>query len=196
MLPFFQGNFILVEATSSRFFRVTTSAQQLLFRGSYIFRTASFFSFFITVTFLQELFFQNSFFFGAKILQSSHFLRIGGSLQQSLFGTAMFSEKLFRIKISKKELLFQSRYFCTGYQPFQKSHALEKTDFSENQFPHYVLFLESCLFRATTFSKDAIFYSSYFFRRAAFLQHTFLEELLFHSYDSFPQSYFYLFVGN
>ena len=117
MLPLFQDfqdNFILVEATSSHFFRVTTSTQQLLFRGSYFFRTAAVFSFFRTVTFSQELFFQNSFFFGAKILQSSHFLRIGGSLQQLLFGTAIFSEELFRIKMSKKELLFQSRYFCTA----------------------------------------------------------------------------------
>ena len=114
MLPLFQDNFILVEATSSLFFRVTTSTQQLLFWGSYFFRIAAVFSFFRTVTFSQELFFQNSFFFGAKILQSSHFLRIGGSLQQLLFGTAIFSEELFRIKISKKELLFQSRYFCTA----------------------------------------------------------------------------------
>ena len=93
MLPLFQDfqdNFILVEATSSHFFRVTTSTQQLLFRGSYFFRTAAVFSFFRTVTFSQELFFQNSFFFGAKILQSSHFLRIGSSLRQLLFGTAIF----------------------------------------------------------------------------------------------------------
>ena len=126
MLPLFQDNFILVEATSSHFFRVTTSTQQLLFRGSYFFRTAAVFSFFRTVTFSQELFFQNSFFFGAKILQSSHFLRIGGSLQQLLFGTAIFSEELFRIKISKKKLLFQSRYFCTA------STFSEKLYFGEN----------------------------------------------------------------
>ena len=68
MLPLLQNNFILVEATSSRFFRVTTSTQQLLFRGSYFFRTAAVFLFFRTVIFLQELFFQNSFFSGAKIL--------------------------------------------------------------------------------------------------------------------------------
>ena len=110
MLPLFQDNFILGEATSSHFFRVTTSTQQLLFRGSYFFRTAAVFSFFRTVTFSQELFFQNSFFFGAKILQSSHFLKTGSSLWQLFFGT----EELFRIKISKKELLFQSRYFCTA----------------------------------------------------------------------------------
>ena len=90
MLPLFQDNFILVEATSSDFFRAAISAQQLLFRGSYFFRTAAVFSFFITVTFSQELFFQNSFYFGAQILRSNHFLRIGSSLQQLLFRTAIF----------------------------------------------------------------------------------------------------------
>ena len=92
MLPIFQDNFILVETTSSHFFRVTNSTQQLLFRGSCFFRTAAVFSFFRTVTFSQELFFQNSFFFGAKILffQSSHFLRIGCSLRQLHFGAAIF----------------------------------------------------------------------------------------------------------
>ena len=62
MLPLFQDNFILGEATSSHFFRVTTSTQQLLFRSSYFFRTAAFLSFLRKVTFSQELFFQNSFF--------------------------------------------------------------------------------------------------------------------------------------
>ena len=113
MLPLCRNNFILVEATSSHFFRVTTSIQQLLFRGNYFFRTAAVFSFFRKTTFSQELFFQNSFFFGAKILQSSHFLRLGSSLRQLLLGTAIFSEELFGIKISKKELFFQSRCYCT-----------------------------------------------------------------------------------
>ena len=102
--------------------------QQLLFRGSYFFRTAAVFSFFRTVTFSQELFFQNSFFFGAKILQSSHFLRIGGSLRQLLFATAFFLEELLRIKVSKKSYFFKAGT-STQHQPFQKSYVLEKTDF-------------------------------------------------------------------
>ena len=122
MLPLFQDSFILGEATSSHFFRVTTSTQQSLFRSSYFFRTAAFFSFFRTVTFSQELFSQKSFFFRAKLLQSSHFFRIGSSLQQLLFVTAIFLEELFRIKISKKELLFQSRYFCTASTFSEKLH--------------------------------------------------------------------------
>ena len=91
ILRLFQENFILVKATSSHFFRVTTLTQQLLFQDSYFFRTAAFFPFFRTVTFSQELFFQNSFFFGAKLLQSRHFLRIRSSLRKLLFGTAILS---------------------------------------------------------------------------------------------------------
>ena len=123
MLPLFQDNFILGEATSSHFFRVTTSTQQLLFRDSYFFRTAAFFPFFRTVTFSEELFFQNSFFFEAKLLQSRYFLRIR-SFYGSYFSQQLFNlEELFRIKISKKELIFQRRYFCT---------VSEKTDFGKS----------------------------------------------------------------
>ena len=129
MLPLFQDNLILVEATSSNFFSVTTSTQQSLFRAKYFFRTAAVFSFFRTATFSQEFFFQNSFFFGAKMLQSSHFLRIGSSLRQLLFGTAIFfSEELFKIMLYKKELLFQSRCFCTA------SIFSEKLRFGKNGF--------------------------------------------------------------
>ena len=80
VLALFQDNFISGEATSSHFFRVTTSTQQLYFRSSYFLRAAAFFSFIRTVTLSQQLFFQNSFFFRAEILQSSHFLRIRSSL--------------------------------------------------------------------------------------------------------------------
>ena len=159
----FSGQLYFGETTYSHFFRVTTSTQQLLFQGSYFFRTAAV-----------------SPFSGQSPFRRSCFFRIT-SFSEEL----VFSEKLFRIKISKKEL-FQSRYFCTA-QNFQKSYILEKTYFLENRFPHYLPFLESCIFRATTFSKDITFYSSYLFRRATFLKHTFSEELNFHSYGSFPQ---------
>ena len=187
MLPLFQDNFILGEATSSHFFRVTTSAQQLLFRGTYFFRTAAFFPFFRTVTFSQQLFFQNSFFFRAKILQSSHFLRIRSPLCQLLFGTAAFS--LFRIKISKRALS-SKQVLLHSINFFRKATFWKKLVFQKSNIPHYLLFLESCFFRAVTFSKDSTFYSSYLFKRATFLQHAFSEELLFHSYASFPQLHF------
>ena len=128
--------------------------------------------FFTTVTYSQQLFFQNSFFFRVTILQSSHFLRIRSPLWQLLFGTTVFS--LFRIKISKKELLFQSRY-STQYQKI-----LEKANFSEKRY--------SAL---PTFSGELLFQSNCLFKRATFLQHAFSEMLLFHSYASFPQLHFF-----
>ena len=67
------------------------STQELLFLGSYFFKIAAFLSFFRTVTLSQVLFLQSSFFFGAKLLQSRHFLRIWSSLRQLLFGMAIFS---------------------------------------------------------------------------------------------------------
>ena len=119
---FFFSNSDFLSCVCCHFFRTTLFWYKLLlhtFQSNYFDTTVTFsehlflpqqlliflFHFFRTVTFSQELFFQNSFFFGGKILQSSHFLRIGISLWELLFGTA-FSEELFRIKISKKELLF------------------------------------------------------------------------------------------
>ena len=59
MLQLFQNSFIYGEATSSHFFRVTTSTQQLLFRSSYFFRAAAFLrnSFFRTITFFEAVIF-------------------------------------------------------------------------------------------------------------------------------------------
>ena len=91
---------------------VATFSGQLYFGRSYFFTLFQSNYFDTTVTFTEQLFFQNSccfllfqnshFFTGVifsemllfrrKILQSSHFLRIGGSLQQLLFGTAIFLE--------------------------------------------------------------------------------------------------------
>ena len=61
------------------------------FLGQPHLQKSCFFLFFRTVTFSQKLFFQNSFFFGAKLLQSSHFLRIRSSLRQLLFGAPILS---------------------------------------------------------------------------------------------------------
>ena len=193
-MPLFQDNFILVEATSSHFLRVTTSTQQLLFWCSYFLRTADVFCFFRTVT-LQELFFQSSFFFGAKILQTSHFVRIGSSLRQLLYWTAIFLEELFRIKVSKKELPFQSIYFCRASAFSEKLH-FRKTDFSENQFRiNYffwrAVFLEQLLFQKTlpstaaTFSEELLSYNILFQE-----SYYFTATVPFHSYTS------YLFVSN
>ena len=109
MLRVFQDNFTFGEATSSHFFRVTSSTQQLHFGSSYFFKAAAFFSFFRTVTFSQQLSFQNSFFFRVKILQSSHSLRIRSSLWQLLFRRAIFYNILFR-RVTTSQL----RFFSTG----------------------------------------------------------------------------------
>ena len=122
----------------------------------------------------QELFFQNNLFFFSFF----YFL-------EQLF----FSEELFRLKYLKKGYFFKADT-SAQHQPFQESHILEKTGFSENQFPHYLFFQESCPFRATTFSKGATFCCRYLFRRATFLLHTFSEELLFHSCGPFSQLHF------
>ena len=170
------------------FFRTTLFWQKLLlhafskyfdttviFSGQLFLHKSCCFLLFQNRHFFGGVIFTEQLIFGAKILQSSHFLRIGGSLQQLFFRKNCVGQRYL-----KKGYFFKAG--TSGkHQPFQKSYILEKTDFSENQFPHYLLFLESCLFRATTFSKDATFYSSYLFRRATFLQHTFSEELLFHS---------------
>ena len=122
MLQHFQDNFIYGEACSSHFFRVTTSTQQLHFWSSCLFRAAVF-SFFRTATFSQQLFFQNSFFFRARLLQSSHFWRIRKFFMAVTFRNSyFFSEELFRIRISEKELPFQSRYFGTASTFSEKLH--------------------------------------------------------------------------
>ena len=118
------------EIATSLLAYVATFSRQLYFGRSYFFtlfqsnyfdatvtfsvqlflQNSCFFFFFRTVTFSQELFFQNSFFFGVKLLQSSHFLRIGSSLWQLLFGTVIF----FRGTVQRyllKQLPLQKRYF-------------------------------------------------------------------------------------
>ena len=99
-----------------------TSTQLLLFRRRYFFRTAAFSPFSKQLLFRSSYFFGNSFFFRAKFLQNSPFLRTGSSLWQLLFELAIFSEKLFKIKISKEELLFQSSYLCTASTFSEKLH--------------------------------------------------------------------------
>ena len=151
--------------------------QELFFQNNHFFRSS--------------YFFRNSYFFRVTLLARSHFLRIESSSGQLLFGTATFlAEKLFRIKIPTEELLFPSRYFCTA------STFSEKLQFGKSNIPHYILFLESYLFRAATFLKDTTFYGSSVFRRATFYDihfqksYNFTATLPFHSYTS------YLLVSN
>ena len=119
ILRLFKDSFNFREATSSHFFRVTTSIKQLLFQGSYFFRTDFLFgdahfseqSFFISVIFQSET------------STEQPILRIGSSLGQLLYVTATFlEEELFRIKISTEELLFWSRYCYTISNFSEKLH--------------------------------------------------------------------------
>ena len=114
MLPLFQDNFILGEATSSHFFRVTTSTQQLLFRDSYFFRTAAFFPFF-----------QNSHVFAGVIFSEQLFFRSETSTEQAFF------ENKKRANFSNQVLLHSSNFF-------RKDRFWEKLVFQKSNIPQYI----------------------------------------------------------
>ena len=102
----FWRNYFSTLLQSNNFDTTVTFSELLLFWGA---------SFFRTVTSPLQSFFQNSYCFWAKLLPSSHFLRIGSSLGQVLFGTPNFLvEKLFRIRNFSEDALFWTRYFCAA----------------------------------------------------------------------------------
>ena len=153
MLPLFQENFILGEVTSSYFFRVTTSTQQLLFRDSYVFRIAAFSPFSEQTLFRRSYLFRTASFFGVKLLQSKHFLKIRSSLRQLLFGKTTLSGRTV-----------QNKFFKVGtsaqHQLFQKATFWKKPIFQRNNIPQYIPF----------FSGELTFQSGYFFKRRYLLQ--------------------------
>ena len=188
MLRPFQDSFVFGEATSSHFFSVTTSTQQLLLRSSYFFRTTAFLrsSFFRTVTFSQQLFFQNSYFQSKTsteqlLLESS--MKNGNILHENrkffkrvtfwnLFGGGIVQNKdIYRRAASLKQVLLHSIDF------FRKESFWKKLIFQKSNISHYPLFLESYFFRGATFSKDATLYSSYLARRAAFFKRYFFRRV-------------------
>ena len=133
-LQLFQDSFVFGETTSSHFFRVTTSTQQLLFRSSYFFRA---YLLLLRSSFSEQsllpssYFFQSSCFFRAKLLPNHH-LRIGSYLGQLPFWTATFLEEiLFGIMISTEELLFQSRHLCKASTFSEKLYFGEKLIFQK-----------------------------------------------------------------
>ena len=194
MLPLFQVNFILVKATSSHFFRVTS----------------------LTVTFSGQLFLQNSCCF--LLFQNSHFLvgvifsewllfRSENPIEQPLLESRKFSTAvtfrnsyffrrncwryiyLKRATFSKQVLLHSINFFRKA--TFWKKLIYQKVNFRITYFFWWAVFLELVLFQKTlTFS------SRYLFRRAAFSHDIFSEELLFRSCGSFPHYISYLFVSN
>ena len=146
------------KVTSSHFFRVTISALPVFVRSSY---------------------------FSQQLLL----------LRSSVSGTVTSSQQLFfqNIYFLEAKLLPSNHFLRIGSSLGQLLLVHFRTTFSKKlifqirNILYYLLFLESYLFRAATFSKDITLYSSYFFRRATFWHYTFSEELLFHSYASSPQ---------
>ena len=121
MLPHLQENFILGEATSSHFFRVSTSTQQLLFWDSYFFRIAAFFSLFQKSHFFAGvIFFRIASFFGAKLLQNSHFLRIRSSFTEITFCNSHFIRRSSLGQIYLKKSSFFKAGTSAQYRLFQK----------------------------------------------------------------------------
>ena len=143
-----------------------------------------------------QLLFQNSFFFKAKLLQSSHFLTLGSYLEQLLFEATIFlAKELFRKKDIYRRTTF-SKLFLHIINFFRKATFWKKLLIQKSNALYYLLFLESCLFRAAAFSKDATFYSITFsgdllFYKILFRKsYYFTATLPFHSYTT------YLFVSN
>ena len=179
---YFWGNCFFSLLQSNYFDLIAIFPEQLFLQCCYFIWGVSFFR---TVTSSQQPFFQNSYFFSrAKLLPSSHFLRIGSSLGQVLFRTPTFLvQKLFKIKTFSEEVLFQPG---TSAQLFQKSYYFEKANFSEKQYSVLLIFLGWLFFQSGYFLKIPYFHSSYFFRKAAFSQHTLPEDILFRSDIFFP----------
>ena len=169
---------------------LTTQTQKLHFQSIYFFRAAAFF---------KELRFRKSHFLAEVIFSEYLIFRNGTSTQQPLCENRKFSRGVtFRISYVLGGVIVWNKDIYRGallieagtsaqHQFFRRATFLKKLAFfQERNITHYLLFLESCLFRTATFSKD-VTYSSNHFRRATFSQHTSPEELLFYSYDSSPQ---------
>ena len=143
------------------------SSEQLLFLRSSVFGT---------VTSSQQLFVQNPCCFGAKFLPRDHFLTIGGSLGQLLFGkTTFLSEELFRINISTEGLFFFKPGTSVQHQLFQKSYIFLKKNFPEKKILRITYFFEKML-QQVPFQKS-YFLTTYFYRRVTTSQLCFLSAL-------------------
>ena len=120
--------------------------------------------------------FSESHFFRAKLLLSSHFLRIEGSLGQLLFGAGTFlAEDFFRIKISTECHPFEAG--CTT-STFSEEHNFGKSKLFRKAIFHITsLFWRASYLERLLFSKDATFCSSYLFRRAIFFTAYFFRKI-------------------
>ena len=183
MLRRFQDCFIFGEATSSHFFRVT-STQKLLFGSSYFFRAATFLrsSFFRTVTFSQQLVFSES--AEQPFLENRKFFTGVTFWNSYPFGGGIIQNKDIQRKtaFSKQVLLHSINFF-------------RKTRFWKILIVHKYSALPTFLWRATFLERLQVqkvlpCIAVTFSEGLLFSQHTFSEEILFHSHAFFPQILF------
>ena len=150
-------------------------SEWLLRHSSYIFGVDIFSEQLLFSPFSEQPLFQRSYFFRIASFSERKFYRAAISWEWVMavtFSNSCFF--LFRVNISKKELLFQGRYFYTISTFSEKLH-----------------------FGKSKFFRKGIFRITYFFWRAAFLERLLFrktEELVFHSYASFPQLHYSLII--
>ena len=151
----FQGSFIFGEATFSHFFMVTTQRQQLLFQGCYFFRADAFFQdlrFLKTVTSLKQLFFPEYLLFWSKtstqqpLLENMKLFRAITFRNSYIFGGAIVQNKEIYRRAS-----FLKQVFPHTISFFRRGKFSKKLVFQKRNIPHYLLLLESYLFRVATF---------------------------------------------
>ena len=159
----------------------------VFFQRSYFFTIFQSNCFDETVTFSEQLFLQNNCFFKVLLFKNNHFFAAVIFSEQLLFQSEnsikqplLVNGKLFRAVTFRSSYLFGGgtvqKVLLHSINVFKKAIFQKKIIFQKSNMPYYLPFLESCLFRAATFSKDATFYSNSLFRRAAFLQFAFSKE--------------------
>ena len=160
----FKDSYIFEETTFLHFFRVTTSTQKLLFWSSYFFRDAIFsrnFLFknshlFAAVIFFRIATLSEQKFYRQPLLENRYFFRADSFLNTELFGVeTVYNKDIFRRGTFLNQMLLHNFF--------------RKVTFWNN-IPHCLHFLDSYIFRVTTFSEE---HTS---------QHTFSKEILFRSY--------------
>ena len=119
-------------------------SEWLLRHSSYIFRADIFSEQLLFSSFAEQPFFAAVFFSEWLLLQNETFTEQALPENEKFFMAVTFRNSclsMFKIKVSKKELLFQGRY-----QLFQKSYISEKDNFSEKQYSAKPTFSGELLF--------------------------------------------------
>ena len=129
---YFWRNYFFTLLQSNYFDTTINFSKQLFFRAA---------TFFEELPFSEQSPLRSSHFFRiATFFPFIHFLEIGCSLEQVLFGTpTLMLMKLFRIKSFSQEVLIRTRYFCAASTfseelLFGKSQLFRKAIFCINYF--------------------------------------------------------------